>query len=144
MKIKFKLSKGCENLIPKKSYPTDSAFDLMSRISISIEPFKTHMIPTGLYIELPLGYEAQIRPRSGLALNNNITITNSPATIDSGYRGEIGVLIFNLGKENYNIKRGERIAQMIILKLPKIELVMTKEIKNSDRNENKLGSTGKY
>ena len=94
-------------------------------------------------MELPVGYEAQVRPRSGLALKHNLTLTNSPGTIDAGYRGEVGVIMFNHGPEAFSISRGDRIAQMVICKLPEVTLCAVESLSNSDRGEGGFGSTGK-
>ena len=94
-------------------------------------------------MELPVGFEAQIRPRSGLALKHDLMLTNSPGTIDAGYRGEVGVIIYNAGKENFEIKRGDRIAQMVICKLPEVKLVQSEELSDSGRGAGGFGSTGK-
>ena len=100
-------------------------------------------IPVGFAMELPSGYEAQIRPRSGLAAKHHITVTNSPGTVDANYRGEIKAILYNLGKEPFIIQRGDRIAQMVICELPEIELVEATELSETDRNTNGFGSTGK-
>ncbi|MBR1952103.1 MAG: dUTP diphosphatase, partial [Lentisphaeria bacterium] len=95
------------------------------------------------FMELPAGYEAQVRPRSGLALKHNLTLTNSPGTIDAGYRGEVGVIMFNHGPENFAVSRGDRIAQMVICKLPGVKLVSVEKLSESSRGEGGFGSTGK-
>ena len=94
-------------------------------------------------MELPVNYEAQIRPRSGLALKHNLTLTNSPGTIDAGYRGEVGVIMFNHGPEEFAVKRGDRIAQMVIAELPQTELILSDELNATDRGTGGFGSTGK-
>ena len=94
-------------------------------------------------MELPVNYEAQIRPRSGLALKHNITLTNSPGTIDAGYRGEVGVIMFNHGPAEFEVKRGDRIAQMVITELPEVELDLVESLSESDRGAGGFGSTGK-
>ena len=93
-------------------------------------------------MELPVNYEAQVRPRSGLALKHNITLTNSPGTIDAGYRGEVGVIMFNHGPEEFPVKRGDRIAQMVIAELPEVELLEAEELTSTDRGQGGFGSTG--
>jgi dUTP pyrophosphatase len=99
----------------------DAGMDLRATEAITLEPGVPGLVPTGLAIELPPGYEAQIRPRSGLALKHSITLPNAPATIDPGYRGEIRVILLNLGKERYRIKAGDRIAQMVIARYEAVE-----------------------
>ncbi len=145
MKIKVKISMmaGCEELLPAKAHADDAAFDLRSRVDMTVPVNKSTLVPTGVFIELPVNYEAQVRPRSGLALKHNITLTNSPGTIDAGYRGEVGVIMFNHGPEEFTIKRGDRIAQMVIAELPVVELEVVNALSNSDRGEGGFGSTGR-
>lgn len=145
MKIQVKIAmlEDCDDLIPAKAHADDAAFDLRSRTDISVPVNRSTLIPTGVFIELPVNYEAQIRPRSGLALKHNITLTNSPGTIDAGYRGEIGVIMFNHGPETFEIKRGDRIAQMVIAELPEVELELAPELTETDRGTGGFGSTGK-
>ncbi len=107
-----------------------------------LNPLKRVMVPTGLYIELPFGYEAQIRPRSGLAAKNGITVLNSPGTIDADYRGEIKVILVNLSDEPFTIKNGDRICQMVINKYTKVEFVNSDELSQTDRGEGGFGHTG--
>lgn len=143
MEVKIKLENGCENFCPKKAHPDDAGYDLYSRIDAVLEPLSGMAIPVGFAMELPAGYEAQIRPRSGLAAKHHITVTNSPGTVDANYRGEVKAILYNLGKAPFTIKRGDRIAQMVICKLPEIELVEATELSQTDRNTNGFGSTGK-
>jgi len=133
---------GCSDLIPAKAHADDAAFDLKSRADMSVPVNKSTLIPTGVFIELPVNYEAQVRPRSGLALKHNITLTNSPGTIDAGYRGEVGVIMFNHGPEAFEIKRGDRIAQMVIAELPEVELLTVDELSDSLRGSGGFGSSG--
>lgn len=119
--------------------------DLRAFISeeITLKPLERQAIPTGLFIELPQGYEAQLRPRSGLALNHGISLPNSPATIDSDYRGEIKVILINLSNQDFVIKNGERIAQMIIAKYEQIEWTQATELSETERGAGGFGHTGK-
>ena len=110
---------------------------------VILNPLERKLIPTGLKVEIPLGYEIQIRPRSGLAYKYGITVLNSPGTIDSDYRGEIGVLLINLSNEAYEIKNGERIAQMILAKHEVPNFIQLKKLSSSKRGEGGFGSTGK-
>lgn len=110
---------------------------------IELKPFERKLIPTGLFIELPLGFEAQIRPRSGLAFKHGIGVLNSPGTIDADYRGEIKVILINLSNENFSVKDGERIAQMVIARHEKAEWIEVKELNISERGAGGFGSTGK-
>jgi dUTP pyrophosphatase len=120
----------------------DAGMDLHSVESVTLGPGETKLVPTGLAIELPSGYEAQIRPRSGLALKYSITLPNSPATIDPGYRGEIRVILLNLGREPFQISPGERIAQIVISRYEAIEWEEG-ELGNSARGEGGFGSSGR-
>jgi dUTP pyrophosphatase len=120
----------------------DAGMDLRAVERVVLAPGVPHGVPTGLAIELPSGYEAQIRPRSGLALKHAITLPNSPATIDPGYRGEIRVILLNLGKDEYVIEPGDRIAQMVIARYEAIEW-QESELSNSVRGEGGFGSSGR-
>ncbi len=141
--VKFVMFEGCEDLEPKKAHHDDAAFDLRSREDTKMEPHVPHLVKTGLFIEVPEGYEAQVRPRSGLALKHAITVLNTPGTVDAGYRGEVGVILFNAGDEAFEIKRGDRIAQMVISKLPRVEMVKVDKLSESLRGQGGFGSTGK-
>ena len=129
------------------SYKTSGAsgMDLMACIekSINIEPGKSCLVPTGLSVEFPKDYEIQIRPRSGLAAKNNISVLNTPGTIDSDYRGELKVILFNHGSEKFMINNNDRIAQMVLAPVIKMELEETNELPKSKRGEGGFGSTGK-
>ena len=131
---------------PLPSYQTSASagMDLRANLDSSVElaPLERKLIPTGLFIELPEGYEAQIRPRSGLAFKHGITVLNSPGTIDADYRGEIKVLLINLSNEPFTITNGERIAQMIIGSYKKIEWIEVEELTQTDRGSGGYGSTG--
>jgi dUTP pyrophosphatase len=116
--------------------------DLCAVEDITLQPGIPQLVPTGLTIELPPGYEAQVRPRSGLALKNSITMPNAPGTIDPGYRGEIRVILLNLGREPYAIQAGDRIAQMIVARYEKVEWLEA-SLANSIRGAGGFGSSGK-
>ena len=143
VQVKISMYENCSDLIPTKAHADDAAFDLKSRVDITVPTNQSTLIPTGVFIELPVNYEAQIRPRSGLALKHNLTLTNSPGTIDAGYRGEVGVIMFNHGPEEFAVKRGDRIAQMVIAELPQTELLLSDELNATDRGTGGFGSTGK-
>ena len=143
IQIKFTMEPGCEDLKPAKAHADDAAFDLRSRADLIAQPGKVTLVPTGLHIELPAGYEAQVRPRSGLALKHQIGILNSPGTIDAGYRGEVCSILFNFGDTPFEIKRGDRISQMVIAALPEVELTEAEELSDSNRGTGGFGSTGK-
>ena len=129
------------------SYKTNGAsgMDLMAFIEkpIELEPGKSCLVPTGLSVAFPEEYEIQIRPRSGLAAKNNITVLNTPGTIDSDYRGELKIILFNHGNENFLINNSDRIAQMILTPIIKMELQETDELPDTVRGEGGFGSTGK-
>ena len=141
--IKIVMSPNCDDLFPRKAHDDDAAYDLRSREDMILPPGRSTLVPAGFSMELPPGYEAQIRPRSGLALKNDIMLTNSPGTIDAGYRGEVGVIMFNAGQQDFTISRGDRIAQMVIMKLPEVSLIPAAELSDSGRGSGGFGSTGK-
>lgn len=131
--------------LPQYQTPGSAGMDLRANISESVflEPLERHLIPTGLFIELPLGMEAQIRPRSGLALKHGITVLNSPGTVDSDYRGEIKVLLVNLSNEPFEIQAGERMAQLVVAKHETIQWEPVQQLTDSERGAGGYGSTGK-
>jgi len=141
--IRIVMEPGCEDLFPVRAHEDDAAFDLRSRAEMTVEPFRSTLVPTGIYMELPVHFEAQIRPRSGLSLKKDIMLTNSPGTIDAGYRGEVGVILFNAGKAPFPIHRGDRIAQMVICRLPEVKLTPAASLSESGRGAGGFGSTGK-
>jgi dUTP pyrophosphatase len=110
---------------------------------VTLNPLERKLIGTGIYIELPVGYEAQVRPRSGLAIRHGITVLNSPGTIDADYRGEIGVILINLSDTAFTVNDGDRIAQMVIAKHEKAEMIETEEINLTDRGAGGFGHSGK-
>jgi dUTP pyrophosphatase len=120
----------------------DAGLDLRSIEAVTLPPNEARLVPTGLSIELPPGYEAQIRPRSGLAFKHSITVPNAPATIDPGYRGEIKVILLNLGKQDYTIEKGDRIAQMVIARYEAIEWEEG-DLGDSARGAGGFGSSGR-
>ena len=113
------------------------------RESVTIKPLERGMIPTGLKFEIPLGYEMQIRPRSGLAAKNGITVLNTPGTIDSDYRGEVKIILINLGKEDFIVNNGDRIAQAVIAPVTQGNFTVVNELSSTSRGEGGFGSTGK-
>ena len=141
-KIKIVNSSGHPN--PKLETQGSAGADLRAFINdtIIIKPFERKLIPTGLKLELPQGYEAQVRSRSGLALKNGIAVLNSPGTIDSDYRGNIGGILINLSKDIFTVNNGDRIAQIIIAKHEFPIFIETEKLKSSDRGESGFGSTG--
>ena len=111
--------------------------------TVTLKPFERKLIKTGLFIEIPLGYEAQVRPRSGFALKNGVTVLNSPGTIDADYRGEIGVILINLSQEDVEIHSGDRIAQLVFASLEQAVWTEVETISETERGEGGFGSTGK-
>ena len=109
---------------------------------VTLEPMERKLLPTGLFIEIPVGYEAQVRPRSGLALKQGITCLNTPGTIDSDYRGEIKILLINLSNEKQVIKNGDRVAQLVISKVEKARLLLVQQLEDSERAAGGFGHTG--
>jgi len=144
--IKFKRLSDKFNDIPLPSYSTEgsSGMDLRAAVDdkIIIKSLETVLIPTNLAVEIPKGYEGQVRPRSGLAAKNFVTILNTPGTIDSDYRGEIKVILTNFGKEDFVVNRGDRIAQLVITKVEKANIVEVQELNSTERNEGGFGHTG--
>lgn len=139
------------NIINKSKHPLPSyetiasaGMDLRANINepITLQPMERALIPTGLFMELPIGYEAQVRPRSGLALKKGITCLNSPGTVDADYRGEIGIILANLSTEPFVVENGERIAQMVIAKHERAEWIEVKELSSTERGAGGFGSTG--
>src|SRR6266436_913587 len=133
-----------ENPLP--AYATEGAagMDLKACLAqpVTLQSLERYLIPTGLFIALPRGYEAQVRPRSGLAIQNGLTCLNSPGTIDCDYRGEIKVILINLGKEAQTIKHGDRIAQMVITKVERADLILVQQLNDTQRGEGGFGHTG--
>ncbi|NPB06181.1 MAG: dUTP diphosphatase [Aquificae bacterium] len=130
--------------LPSYATPGSSGMDLRAAVEepVTLKPLERALIPTGICIELPEGYEAQIRPRSGLALKKGLTLLNSPGTVDADYRGEIKVLLINLGTEEVTVERGERIAQLVVAPVVKARLVEADELTPTRRGEGGFGSTG--
>ena len=130
--------------LPNYETIASAGMDLRANIteSITLKPLQRAIIKTGLFIALPIGYEAQVRPRSGLAAKNGITVLNAPGTIDADYRGEIGVILVNLSNDDFVIQNGERIAQMIIAKHERADWIEVQELTETSRGEGGFGSTG--
>ena len=137
------VNKGHQPL-PQYATPQSAGMDLRANIEepIILRPMERRLIPTGLHIALPAGYEAQVRPRSGLALKKGITVLNSPGTIDADYRGEVGVLLINLSQEDFVVNDGERIAQMVIARHEQGEFVAVDLLDETERGEGGYGHTG--
>lgn len=137
------INRGSQQL-PAYATPQSAGMDLRANIEgpITLRPLERRIVPTGLYIALPEGYEAQVRPRSGLALKHGITVLNSPGTIDSDYRGEIGVLLINLSDTPFVINAGERIAQMVVARHEQAKLIEVEELDDTERGAGGYGHTG--
>ena len=141
--VKIKIVKKEDAVLPQYEKPGDAGMDIRSYESCIIKPHEYRVVQTGLQIELPDGYEAQIRPRSGLASKFGITVLNSPGTIDSGYRGDIGVILINHSDNAFEIKKGDRIAQLIVTNYCNIDWVVSEELSESTRGESGFGSSGR-
>lgn len=141
-KVNFVMESGCEDLRPVKQHESDAGFDLKARVKETLPAGGFLTIPTGVYLELPPGFEGQVRPRSGLAAKLGITVLNSPGTVDANYRGEIKVILINHGRHDFEIGRGDRIAQLVIQSLPAIDFVCQNSLNATDRGQGGFGSTG--
>lgn len=143
--MKVNIINKSKHSLPAYETNLSAGMDLRANLSepIILQPMQRALIPTGLYIELPSGTEAQIRPRSGLAFKNGITVLNSPGTIDADYRGEIKVLLVNLSQEAFEIKDSERIAQMVVSKHETVEWQLVETLNQTQRGESGFGHTGK-
>lgn len=130
--------------LPQYSTACSAGMDLRANIDnpIVLRPFQRALVPTGLFISLPEGYEAQVRPRSGLAFKHGITVLNTPGTIDADYRGEIGVILVNLGQEDFVVNDGERIAQMVVARYEQVELLAVETLDETERGAGGFGHSG--
>ncbi|MDD8017593.1 MAG: dUTP diphosphatase [Bacteroidota bacterium] len=146
--IKIRITRLSESThdVPLPLYATagSAGMDIYSAVKddLVIQPGETVLVPTGFSMELPLGFEAQIRPRSGLAIKNNIGLMNSPGTIDSDYRGEVKIVVTNHGKNDFIVRRGDRVAQMVIGRYERAEWVVVQELSSTERGAGGFGSTG--
>ena len=142
--MKIKIINKSNTTNPSYSTNNSAGLDLRAHIEeeIILNPMSRVLIKTGLFIQLPEGYEAQIRPRSGLAHKNGITVLNTPGTIDADYRGEVGVLLINLSNDSFKIKNGDRIAQMVIAKYEQAEWISVEQLDTTQRGDGGFGSTG--
>ena len=143
--IRVNIINKSKHALPAYATPQSAGMDLRANIeeAITLKPLERRLIPTGLFIELPVGYEAQIRPRSGLALKKGITVLNTPGTIDADYRGEIGVILINLSNEDFVIEDGERICQMVIAQHAQAEWIEVEVLGETERGAGGFGSTGR-
>ena len=140
----IKIINKSQHELPNYETLASAGMDLTANISeaITLQPLERAIIKTGLFLELPIGFEAQVRPRSGLAAKNGVTVLNAPGTIDADYRGEVGVILVNLSNVPFTIENGERIAQMIIAKHERAEWELVAKLSSTERGEGGFGSTG--
>ena len=140
----IKIINRSQHTLPSYETIASAGMDLRANLTetITLHPLERAIVKTGLFIELPMGYEAQVRPRSGLAAKKGITVLNSPGTVDADYRGEIGVILVNLSNEAFVIESGERIAQLVIAKHERAEWIEVQELSETSRGEGGFGSTG--
>ena len=143
--MKIRIVNKSTNALPQYATSQSAGIDLRANLAepVVLKPMERKLIPTGLFIELPEGYEAQIRPRSGLALKHGITVLNTPGTIDADYRGEIGVILINLSTEDFKIEHGERICQMVIARHEQAEWIQVEELNETERGAGGFWHTGK-
>jgi dUTP pyrophosphatase len=143
--LQVKVINHSANELPKYETPDAAGLDLKAQLdqSVVLQPGQRALIKTGLFLEIPSGYEAQVRPRSGLASKHGITVLNAPGTIDADYRGEIGVILINLGQDAFEICNGERIAQLVFARFEQATWLPSNELSNTERGTGGFGSTGK-
>ena len=142
--MQIKIINKSSHELPNYETIASAGMDLRANIteSIVLKPLERAIVKTGLFMELPIGFEAQVRPRSGLAAKKGITVLNSPGTVDADYRGEIGVILVNLSNEDFTIESGERVAQLVIAKHERAEWIQVEELSETSRGEGGFGSTG--
>lgn len=144
--MRVKIINRSNNPLPEYATSFSAGMDLRANLKepVILKPLERALIPTGLFIELPIGYEAQIRPRSGLAVKHGISVLNSPGTIDADYRGEICVVLVNLSNDEFEINHGERICQMVVASHATVEWELSEKLEDSDRGAGGFGHTGKH
>ncbi len=143
MTVDIPITLGPDAVLPAYQTEHSAGMDLRSTVDITLEPGKRMLVPTGIRMAIPEGFEGQVRPRSGLAFKHGIGMVNAPGTIDSDYRGEIGVLLINLGQETVTFQRGERIAQLVICPIARAQLLQVEDLDETVRGAGGFGSTGK-
>lgn len=143
--MEIKVINKSTNELPHYATPDSAGLDIRAFLAepVTLKPLERKLIPTGLYLEIPSGFEVQIRPRSGFAFKQGVTVLNAPGTIDADYRGEVGVLLINLSNENVTIESGDRVAQMVVAAYVQAELKLTAELSETSRGDGGFGSTGK-
>ena len=140
--IRFQLAPEAADLAPKRQHPDDAGYDLRARVGMTIAPGAFAAVPTGLRLELPEGWMAEVRPRSGLALRHGVTVLNAPGTIDAGYRGEVGVILANFGDAPFVVEKGMKVAQIVVARVEQAEIAEVQETDDTDRGTGGFGSTG--
>jgi dUTP pyrophosphatase len=145
IKLQIRRKSGCEDIaLPRYMSDTAAGMDLCAANvePIVLDPGQIRLVPTGLYVAIPKGYEGQVRPRSGLALKHGLTLVNAPGTIDSDYRGEVGIIVGNIGSQPYTIERGTRIAQLVVAPVVQAEIEIVDELDATERGQGGFGHTG--
>ena len=142
--MQIKVINNSQHLLPSYETIASAGLDIRANLtdSITLQPLERALVKTGIFLEIPVGYEAQVRPRSGLAFKNGVTVLNSPGTIDADYRGEVGVILINLSNENFLINNGERIAQLVFAKVEQAQWTEVEILSDTARGEGGFGSTG--
>lgn len=143
--MKLKIVNTSNNVLPSYETVNSAGMDLRAYLpdgQIVMKPMQRVLVPTGLFMEIPVGYEGQVRPRSGLAIKSGITVLNSPGTIDADYRGEVKVILINLSENNFVINSGDRIAQLVIAKCEQVEVIETEALTDTERGAGGFGHTG--
>ena len=142
--MQIKVINNSQHLLPSYETSASAGLDIRANLtdSITLQPLERALVKTGIFLEIPVGYEAQVRPRSGLAFKNGVTVLNSPGTIDADYRGEVGVILINLSHENFLINNGERIAQLVFAKVEQAQWKEVEILSDTARGEGGFGSTG--
>lgn len=142
--MKVKVINRSENNLPSYETAASAGMDVRAanEEDIILKPFERKLIPTGLFLEIPDGYECQVRSRSGLALKSGVSVLNAPGTIDADYRGEVGVILINLSQEEFVVKKGDRVAQLVFAKFEQAQWIASDELSESQRGEGGFGSTG--
>ena len=142
--MEIKIINRSAHALPHYETPSSAGMDLRANLAAAIilKPLERTIVPTGIFLELPIGFEAQVRPRSGLAAKKGITVLNAPGTVDADYRGEVGVILVNLSNEDFIIENGERVAQLVIAKHERAKWIETQELSKTDRGAGGFGSTG--
>jgi dUTP pyrophosphatase len=143
--MEVKIINKSRNQLPKYETIASAGLDIRAHLeeSFTLQPGERTLVKTGLFMEIPVGFEAQVRPRSGLAIKKGVTVLNSPGTIDADYRGEVGVILVNLSQNPFVIEDGDRIAQLVFSKVKQAEWILTEELTETERGEGGFGSTGK-